>query len=60
MPLESFGLVQVPKHAIAEHNEEREWASYISAETSYNPHDSLLLVFGRYPASAIHRQRFSP
>src|SRR5262245_66585965 len=57
VPLESFRLVQVPKHAIAEHNEECEWARYISAETSYNPHDSLLLVFGRYPASVVHRPR---
>src|SRR5215831_8489120 len=55
VPLESFRLVQVPKHAIAEHNEEREWARYISAETCYNPHDSLLLVFGRY-----RLQRFTP
>src|SRR5262245_43705157 len=57
VPLESFRLVQVPKHAIAEHNEECDWASYRSAVTRYTPHDVLLLDFGRYPASAVHRPR---
>src|SRR5262245_8637712 len=52
VPLECFRLVQVPRHAVAEHNEKCEWASYISAETSENPHDGLLLFIGRYPSDS--------
>jgi hypothetical protein len=40
VPLEGFGLVQPPKRAIAEEDQERERARHIAGETSYDlPHE---------------------